>query len=61
MDRKSEFIRMYSNLPLGLRDEVVVLVDEKPLTWNSAYIEIENNTEAGKKILAKLVESGILK
>ena len=61
MDKKSQFVRTYSNLPLGLREEIVVVIDGKPLTWNAAYIEVENETDKGKEILDKLVEFGILK
>jgi len=61
MDRKSQFVRTYSNLPLGLREEIVVVINNKPLTWNAAYIEVENETDKGKEILGKLVEFGILK
>lgn len=61
MDRKAEFLKVYANLPLGLREEIVVIVDGKPMTWNAAYVEVENDTDKSKEILDKLVHSGILK
>lgn len=58
---KTKFNKVYANLPLSLRDEIIVIIDNEPLTWNSARIEVENNPEKGKQILEKLVELGILK
>ncbi|MBI2074367.1 MAG: hypothetical protein HYT83_00845 [Candidatus Levybacteria bacterium] len=61
MNLQTKFLQIYANLPLGQRTEIVVVVDDEPLTWNAAKIEIENNTNKGKEILEKLVELGILK
>lgn len=61
MNLQTKFLRIYANLPLNQRTEIVVVVDNEPLTWNAAKIEIENNTEKGKEILEKLVELGIIK
>lgn len=58
---KTKFLQIYANLPLNQRREIIVVVDDEPLTWNAAEIEIENNTQKGKEILEKLVELGILK
>lgn len=60
MDIKTKFLRIYANLPLGQRSEIVVVVDDEPVTWNSARIEIENNTDKGKEMLDKLVKMGII-
>ena len=51
---KEKFIKIYSNLPLNLRREIILVIDEKPITWNVAYLEIRNDTGLGKKILKKL-------
>ena len=61
MNLQTKFLQIYANLPLNQRTEIVVVVDNEPLTWNAAKIEIENNTEKGKEILGKLVELGIIK
>lgn len=61
MSLKTKFLQIYANLPLNQRQEIVVVIDNEPLTWNAARIEIENDTEKGKQILEKLVEFGILK
>ena len=58
---KSRFIKVYSNLPLGLRNEVVVVLDETgPLTWNAAYVEISQETQIGKKIMDKLEKMEVI-
>jgi hypothetical protein len=58
---KERFFRVYSNLPVGLRDQVIVTVpDVGPLTWNSAYIEVQNGTKLGDAIVEKLIELKII-
>lgn len=60
-DNKEKFLKVYSNLPINLREEIIlvlgVLANEKvPITWNVAYLEIKNDTDLGKEILNKLEE-----
>jgi hypothetical protein len=54
------FIKVYSNLPINLRNEIILVVDDQPLTWNVAYLEIKNNTALGSTILQKLLELEII-
>jgi len=61
MKNREKFLKIYANLPLGLRNEIVVSLDNEPLTWNSAYIEVVNDTPKGKEILIKLVDMEIIK
>lgn len=61
MNLKTKFLQVYANLPLNQRNEIIVVVDDEPLTWHSARIEVENDTEKGKNILEKLVKMGIFK
>lgn len=53
---KDRFLKVYSNLPADIRREIIVVIDDKPYTWDSAYEEIFQNTELGKKMLKKLIE-----
>jgi len=54
---KARFLKVYSNLPINLRDDIVLVLERKgPITWNVAYIEINNETALGKLICTKLVE-----
>lgn len=57
---RERFLKIYANLPLGLRREIILVLDKEPITWNVAYIEIENNTEKGKIVLKKLEELKII-
>jgi len=61
MEGKDRFIKVYSNLPINLRNEVIlVLPSAGPITWNVASLEINGETEIGKTILAKLIELKII-
>ncbi|MBI2673323.1 hypothetical protein HYX19_03625 [Candidatus Woesearchaeota archaeon] len=53
-DKKEKFLRIYANVPDKLREDIIVVIDDKTYTWNTAYFEIKNNTELGKKILKEL-------
>lgn len=53
-------MRVYSNLPLKIREEIVIVIDGEPLSWNVAYNEIMHGTEKGKIIIDKLIEMGII-
>jgi len=61
MNFRAKFLRIYANLPLSQRNEIVVVIDDEPMTWNAVRVEIENNTEKGKEILQKLVGLQIIK
>lgn len=58
--RREKFLKVYANLPLNVREEVIDVTDDKPMTWNVAYLEIKNNTRLGQKILKKLEELEII-
>ncbi|MFH0942938.1 MAG: hypothetical protein V1810_02065 [Candidatus Beckwithbacteria bacterium] len=61
MDKRIRFLKIYANLPLSARSEIVVVVNNEPLTWNSAHLEVEQNTPVGKEILEILTKLEILK
>ena len=60
MDSREIFLRVYANLPLGLRGEIILVLEDRPISWNVAYVEVYNNTEKSIKILKKLEEIGII-
>ncbi len=60
MDPKSKFYKTYANLPLGLRNEIIAVLDNEPVTWNAVKIEIENDTPKGKILLEKLLKLKII-
>ena len=61
MKNKDRFVKVYSNLPINLRNEVIlVLSDKGPITWNVAVLEINNETELGQIIIDRLIELKII-
>ncbi|MDD4353447.1 MAG: hypothetical protein PHN56_03240 [Candidatus Nanoarchaeia archaeon] len=60
MELRESFLAIYADLPLGLRKEVILVMDKEPITWNVAYIEVFNKTEKSKKILKELNEMSII-
>ena len=57
---KAKFMRAYANLPIGIRQEIIAVVDDQPITWYVAYLEIRNDTKLGEKILNNLLLLDIL-
>jgi len=51
---------VYANIPEKLRSEIVAVIDEKPYSWNAAFLEISNNTDLGKRIFNKLIEMDMI-
>lgn len=60
MDYRTKFLKIYANLPLNERDRVIVIIDNEPLTWNAAWIEVDNETPKGEEILEKLIQLKII-
>jgi len=56
MKEKDKFLKVFSNLSVDLRKEIILVIDDQPITWNVAYEEISKETELGKRILKKLIE-----
>lgn len=57
---KERFLKIYANLPLGVREEIILVLEGKPITWNVAYLEVNNDTKYSKEILKKLEELKII-
>ena len=60
MKEKEDFFKIYSNIPIEERKNVVVVIDEQPISWSLAYQEIKNETELGEKIFKILKELDII-
>jgi hypothetical protein len=61
MEEKDRFLNVYNNLPINLRNEVVlVLSSQDPITWRVAFLEISNDTKLGEEILHKLIQLRII-
>ncbi len=59
-DKRAKFFRIYADIPENLRRDIIVVVDKKPYTWNTSFIEIESNAVLGKRILKMLEEMEII-
>ena len=59
---KEKFFKVYANLPVNVREEVILVLPEAggPITWNVAYLEVNGETVLGEKILSKLLELKII-
>ena len=45
MNKEQRFYKIYSNLPLNLREEVIAVIEDEPLTWQVAKLEIDGKTK----------------
>lgn len=54
MTKAERFFKIYANLPLPLRNEIIVVIDGEPINWRVAHLEISNKTTLGETILGKL-------
>ena len=60
-EERIKFMKIFNDLPEKVRrEDIVVVIDKKPYTWNVAFIEIKNNTGLGREILRKLKSLEIL-
>ena len=59
-DKREKFLKVYAEIPEGLRSDIMAVVDGKTYTWDTAYLEVKDDTESGKKILKTLVTVGII-
>ena len=66
-EEKAIFLRVYQNLPLNERRNTILVLEEKgktpekkPISWDIAYLEIEQETSIGEKILNKLIKLSLI-
>ncbi len=60
LGRKERFLKTFANLPLGVRKEIVLLLNGEPITWDVAFIEVNNDSEMSTPILENLENMGII-
>jgi len=51
---RRRFLKTYVNLPLGVRSEIIAVIDKEPMTWRVCWREIDAKTKMSKKILKYL-------
>ncbi len=58
---KQTFLRVYANVPLGARQEIIAVLDDgRPITWDVAFIEVQEDTRISEQILRKLERMQII-
>ena len=60
MNLRERFLKIYANLPLALRNEIILVLNDEPISWKVAYIEVYNNSEKSIKIIKRLEELKII-
>ena len=60
MDKREKFMKIFAKVPEELRNDVLIIIKERPYTWDTAYIEIRDKTNTGKEILKALEELEII-
>ena len=51
---KERFYNTYNKIPLGIRDEPILVIGDDSISWRIARIEIDANTPLSEIILNKL-------
>ena len=59
-DPAVSFLKVYTNLPLEERKQVILVLDNEPISWEIARNEIIHKTKRGEIMLQKLVELKIV-
>jgi hypothetical protein len=57
---RAKFLRTYANIPLNLRDDIVLVLDDGPISWKVAFIEVATESKKSEIILQKLNELSII-
>lgn len=60
MEGDQDFFKVFSNVPVEERDNVIVIIGSDPISWKLAYLEIKNNGKRAGKILKTLKELEII-
>ncbi len=60
MELKERFYKAYNNLPLNLREEIILVINNEPITWKVARLEINEDTSLSHLILEKLATLHII-
>lgn len=58
---KERFLKTYANIPLGSRDEIIVIIDGRPISWDAAFVEVKGEGAKAPEILEKLDKMKLIK
>ncbi len=68
-ENKMKFMKVYQNLPLNERKNTILVLEtikdkgkikKDPISWDIAYIEIDQETRIGETILNKLIKLNLI-
>ncbi len=60
MTLKDRFYKIYGNLPLITREEIILVVNGEGISWKVAKLYIDQDSPLAKEILEKLAELGVI-
>jgi len=58
---KSRFYKTFADLPLGVRDEIVLVLNGQPMTWNVIKLEVDVDSKLSKEALKLMSELKLLR
>lgn len=70
-EQKMRFMKVYQNLPLNERKNTILVLEsakskdkkevkKDPISWDIAFIEIDQETKVGEIILNKLIKLNLI-
>ncbi len=57
---KAKFFELFANVPMPLRKEIIAVIDDEPISWFVAFLELKEDTKKAKTILSLLKGIGLL-
>lgn len=57
---KESFLKTYANVPLQLRNDVILVHEGDPLSWRAVYLEVKQGTDLGNTFLKELKSLDII-
>lgn len=58
---KSRFYKTFADLPLGVRNEIVLVLNGQPMTWNVIKLEVDVDSKLSKEALKLMSELKLLR
>ena len=60
-DLRTQFLKVYANLPFGVRKEIICVLDDwGTISWFVAYLEVKEKTKVSWQILRYLKKLEII-
>jgi hypothetical protein len=60
MGLKEDFLRIYADIPINIRSQIILVFNGEPITWNVVYTEVIGNSKRSGEMLKKLKELGLI-